>query len=79
MNLLHQLQLALIWRREHHRVRAELASYSDRELSADLRLHRSDIPGIAGEAADAKVAAFVRSHPDYRGAMAWRSGHAVAG
>lgn len=79
MNLLHHLKLASIWRREYRRVLAEFASYSDRELSADLRLHLSDTPGIAAEAADQHVAAFVRDNPAYRDALAWRTGQVATG
>ncbi len=78
MNPLHHLKLALVWRREYRRVLAELATYSDRELATDLRLHASDTPGIAAEAADQRVAAFVRNNPIYRGALAWR-GQAAPG
>jgi uncharacterized protein YjiS (DUF1127 family) len=61
-----RITLAWIWWREFRRVRAELGCYSERELMADLRLNRSEIPGIAAEAADERVMAFVRDHPDYR-------------
>ena len=65
-----RIGLALLWRREFRKVRAELGCYSERELTADLRLSRSEIPAIAAEAADERVAA-----PGRRGA-AWRSrGH----
>jgi uncharacterized protein YjiS (DUF1127 family) len=77
MNLFHHLKLAVLWRREFNRVRSELSSYSERELSADLRLNRSDIPAIAAEAADEGVTAFVRSHPAYRGTPVWRGGLAA--
>lgn len=79
MDLVKHMQLWLIWRREFARIRAELGWYSERELTADLRLNRSDIPAIAREAADQSLAAFVRSHPDYRRAWDRRSGHAAAG
>ena len=64
------LVLDLVWRRAYGRVRAELASYSDRELMADLRLSRGDVHGIAVEGADAAVAAFIAGHPAYRAAAA---------
>jgi hypothetical protein len=41
------LRLAWLRRREYLRVRAELETYSARELAADLRLNRSDIPELA--------------------------------
>jgi len=50
MNLLKHVGLALLRRRECRRVRAELETYSERELSADLRLNRSDIPDVAAGA-----------------------------
>jgi hypothetical protein len=62
--------LALLRRREFRSVRAELGCYSERELTADLRLSPSEVPALAAEAADEYVAASGR-----RGA-AWRSrGH----
>jgi len=50
MNLSQRIGLALLRRRECRRVRAELETYSERELSADLRLNRSDIPDLAARA-----------------------------
>ena len=47
MNVLKHVGHALLRRREYRRVRAELETYSERELSADLRLNRSDIPDLA--------------------------------
>ena len=79
MNLLHHLKLALIWRREFRKVSAELESYSERELMADLQLNRSAIPAIAAEAADQRVAALVRSHPAYSRAWRWHGRQARAG
>jgi hypothetical protein len=68
--LAERIGLALLWRREFRRVRDELGCYSERELTADLRLSPSEVPAIAAEAADQRVAALGR-----RGA-AWRSrGH----
>ena len=72
MDLFKRVELALIRRREYRRLRAELESYSERELSADLRLSRSDIPEVAAEAADQRVAAFVRARPEYREAWEGR-------
>ena len=42
-------RIRLAWQREraYRKARAELATYSDRELAADLRLHRSDVPVFA--------------------------------
>src|SRR5687768_1509081 len=56
-----RIKLALLWRREFRKVRDELGCYSRHELMADLRLIRSEIPAIAAEAADERVAAF-RQH-----------------
>jgi hypothetical protein len=78
MNLLNHLKLALIRRREFLKVRAELESYSERELMADLRLNRSAIPAVAAEAADQRVAALVQSHPEYRRAWEWHGRQAGA-
>jgi uncharacterized protein YjiS (DUF1127 family) len=50
MNLLKRIEHALLRRRECRRVRAELETYSERELNADLRLSRSDIPDLAARA-----------------------------
>ena len=50
MKLSKRIGLALLRRRERRRVRAELETYSERELNADLRLSRSDIPDLAAEA-----------------------------
>ena len=50
MNLLKHIEHALLRQRECRRVRAELETYSERELNADLRLNRSDIPALAAEA-----------------------------
>ncbi len=84
MDLIKRLNLGLVWQREFRKMRGELASYSARGLEADLRLNHSDIPGVAAEAADERVAAFVRDNPSYRGAWAGRGrgtvfGRAVAG
>jgi hypothetical protein len=79
MNLLNHLKLALIRHRAFRKVSAELESYSERELMADLRLNRSAIPAIAAEAADQRVAAFVQSHPECRRAWEWHGRQAGAG
>ena len=73
-----RIALARLWRGEFLRVRAELEANSGRELMADLRLTRSEIPEIAAEAADRRVAAFVRAHPEHRReAHRWRGRQAV--
>jgi uncharacterized protein YjiS (DUF1127 family) len=72
MNILRSIELAWLRHSEYRKARAELETYSERELHSDLRLNRSDIPDIAAEAADARVAEFVRAHPEYRGAWALR-------
>jgi uncharacterized protein YjiS (DUF1127 family) len=68
-----RVNLELVWRRAYRRVRAELATYSNQELMADLRMNRSDIDSIAAEGADEQVARFVAAHPAYR-----RVGHGWA-
>ena len=72
MNLLRSIELALLRQREYRKARAELETYSERELNSDLRLNRSDVPEIAAEAADERVAAFVQAHPEYRHAWSPR-------
>ena len=67
-----RIALARLWRREFRKARAELESYSERELKSELRINRSDIPEIAAEAADQSVAAIVRSRPEYRKVRGWR-------
>ena len=79
MNLLNHLKLALLRRRAFRKVSAEFESYAERELMADLRLNRSAIPAIAAEAADQRVAALVRSHPEDRRAWEWHGRQAGAG
>ena len=63
MNILRSLELAWLRHGEYRKARAELDSYTERQLNSDLRLNRSDIPDIAAEAADARVAEFVRANP----------------
>jgi uncharacterized protein YjiS (DUF1127 family) len=72
MNILRSLELAWLRHGEYRKARAELDSYTERQLNSDLRLNRSDIPDIAAEAADARVAEFVRANPEYRDAWAAR-------
>lgn len=67
-----RVRLELVWRRAHRRMRAELATYSDRELMTDLRLTRSEIDGVAAEGADERVAAFIADNPGFRQARAGR-------
>jgi uncharacterized protein YjiS (DUF1127 family) len=50
MNILKQIEHALIRQRAMRRVRAELSTYSERELTTDLRLNRSDISWFAAKA-----------------------------
>ena len=78
MYLFEHVELALLRHLEYRKVRAELETYSEHELNADLRLNRSDIPELAAEAADERVAAFVRAHPEYRAARA-RDRHPLLG
>jgi uncharacterized protein YjiS (DUF1127 family) len=66
MNFLGYIKLALLWRREYRRARAELESASERELGADLRLNRSDVPDVAAETADERLAALLRDRPGHR-------------
>jgi uncharacterized protein YjiS (DUF1127 family) len=66
MNPLGYIKLALLWRREYRKARAELESASERELSADLRLNRSDIPDVAAEVADGRLAAVLRDRLGHR-------------
>ena len=63
LNLIDRFKIALAWRREYLRVYAELDSYTQREMKADLGLNRSDIPTIAAMAADQYVTRFVRPQP----------------
>ncbi len=79
MNLLNHLKLALLRRRAFHKVSAELESHAERELMADLRLNRSAIPALAADAADQRVAALVRSHPEHRRAWEGHGRQAGAG
>jgi uncharacterized protein YjiS (DUF1127 family) len=67
-----RIRLELFWRRAYRRVRAELASYTDRELNSDLRLARSEIDDIAAEGADERVAAYVAANPNFRRAWSGR-------
>jgi hypothetical protein len=65
--LTRRITLARMWRREYAQVAAELGTHSERELTGDLRMNRSEIPGVAAEEADRRVAAIVRANPAYRG------------
>jgi uncharacterized protein YjiS (DUF1127 family) len=79
MNILRSLELAWLRHGEYRKARAELDSYTERQLNSDLRLNRSDIPDIAAEAADARVADFVCANPEYRDAWASRRVHGFGG
>ena len=68
--LTRRIGLAQMWRREYAQVVAELGTYSERELTGDLGMNRSEIPGVAAEEADRRVAAFVRANPAHRGRRA---------
>jgi uncharacterized protein YjiS (DUF1127 family) len=65
-------ELARIRRAEHVRLRAQLESYSDRELMADLRLVRSEIDDVAAEGAQRLVDSVARDRR-YRQATAWQN------
>ena len=67
-----RIRLELVWRRAYRQMRAELATYSDRELMADLRLARSEIDDIAAEGADERLVAYVAANPSLRRAWAER-------
>ena len=58
-----RVRLELLWHQAYRRLRAELGSYTDRELNADLRLSRSEIDGNAAEGADQQAAEFLARHP----------------
>jgi uncharacterized protein YjiS (DUF1127 family) len=60
------IQLRLLWRRAFRQVRAELRSYSPRELMTDLRLSPAEIDDTAAVSADERVAAFVAANPAFR-------------
>ena len=74
-----QAGLARVRRREYLRVRAELLTYSDRELLTDLRLVPSEIGDVAAEAAAMRADEFARGRPGRREALGWRSRPAGAG
>ena len=61
--------LRRVHREAYERVVAELGAYSDRELNADLRIGRSQVPELAEAEAARRVAQFVRRNPDYREAL----------
>ena len=69
------IELARIRRREFLRLRAQLQSYSDRELMADLRLVRSEIDDVAADGAQRLVDTIIRTGRGRRTA-AW-GGEAV--
>jgi hypothetical protein len=61
MDLFQRVELTLLWQREFRKACAELASSSERELNADRRWNRSDVPEIAAAVAEPRVAVFVRN------------------
>ena len=61
-----RVRLRLVWRSAYNQVRAELQTYSPRELMADLRYSRSEIDDLATEGADERVAAFIAANPSFR-------------
>ena len=63
MTFLKQIRLPLIRRRAYLATCAELETYSERELNADLGLSRSNIPDVAREAAERRVTAHLSGHP----------------
>ena len=70
-----RLELARLRRREFLQLRRQLASYSDRELMADLRLVRSEIDDVAADGAQRLVDSIARNGRQ-RQSVAW-SGEAV--
>lgn len=66
-----RLTLDRLRRGEFARITRELESYTPQQLMGDLRLTPSEIDGIATDGAARAVDAFVRAHPDYRGAAGW--------
>jgi uncharacterized protein YjiS (DUF1127 family) len=63
LNIIDRIKISLAWHRQYRRVYAELDSYTQREMKADLGLNRSDIPEIAAMAADQYIDQFVRPQP----------------
>lgn len=63
----------------YERVMAELSAYSDRELNGDLRIARSQLPELAGQEADQRLAQFVRRNPAYRAAFQGAGGRPADG
>jgi uncharacterized protein YjiS (DUF1127 family) len=61
-----RIQLQMVWRRAYRQMRAELATYSDRELMTDLHLTRSEIDDIAAEGADERLGAYIAADPALR-------------
>jgi uncharacterized protein YjiS (DUF1127 family) len=69
-NLINHLKIHLAWHREYRRIYAELDSYTQREMKADLGLNRSEIPELAAMAADQHVNRFVR--PQFSSHQTWQ-------
>jgi uncharacterized protein YjiS (DUF1127 family) len=61
-----RVRLQLVWRRAYRQMRAELATYSDRELMTDLRLTRAEIDDVAAEGADERLSAHIAADPALR-------------
>jgi hypothetical protein len=57
MGLLSTIQRLLLQHRIFRALLAELESHSDRELMSDLRLTRADLPQLAYEEAERRMAA----------------------
>ena len=74
-----RVELALVRRREFRKVRAELDTYSARELLTDLRLVPSEIGQVAAEAAAMRADEHARGRHRRRQAYGWRSRSAGAG
>lgn len=70
-NLFQRLQHARDWHREYRRAQAELAHYSEREITADLGISRSDIAEMAAVTADQRVGRYA-PHPT-SGRPAWHA------
>jgi hypothetical protein len=65
MNIVRRIELAIRWQLADRQALAELETYTERQLSCDLKLMRSDLPGIAAEEADERIAAYVSNRPGY--------------
>lgn len=70
-HLLQRLRHARTWHREYRRAHTELDHYSEREITADLRISRSDIAALAAATADQRVGRHL-AHPTV-GRPAWHA------